>query len=224
MSLIKNLRPRPLNRDSDSLRDDRLFIVASDDSYAPKQYFDFFRLPRVQVHVVETPLDENRCHAIDVLNRLEGLEHEDEDERWMLLDTDHYSNGRHVKEFRRIIKEAGEKGISVALSKPCFELWLLLHHTDKDIITELDSAKSVENALRQMLGEYNKTSLKREHFPIESVAKAYQQARDLDKAALGGEIPQTNTSRVFRLWEAIISKSLPSQLPPELAALKVSWK
>jgi hypothetical protein len=142
----------------------------------------------------------------------------------MLLDTDHYSNGRHVKEFRRIIKEAGEKGISVALSKPCFELWLLLHHTDKDIITELDSAKSVENALRQMLGEYNKTSLKREHFPIESVAKAYQQARDLDKAALGGEIPQTNTSRVFRLWEAIISKSLPSQLPPELAALKVSWK
>jgi hypothetical protein len=215
---------RPLNRDSDSLRDDRLFIVASDDSYAPKQYFDFFRLPRVQVHVVETPLDENRCHAIDVLNRLEGLEHEDEDERWMLLDTDHYSNGRHVKEFRRIIKEAGEKGISVALSKPCFELWLLLHHTDKDIITELDSAKSVENALRQMLGEYNKTSLKREHFPIESVAKAYQQARDLDKAALGGEIPQTNTSRVFRLWEAIISKSLPSQLPPELAALKVSWK
>jgi hypothetical protein len=205
MSLIKNLRPRPLNRDSDSLRDDRLFIVASDDSYAPKQYFDFFRLPRVQVHVVETPLDENRCHAIDVLNRLEGLEHEDEDERWMLLDTDHYSNGRHVKEFRRIIKEAGEKGISVALSKPCFELWLLLHHTDKDIITELDSAKSVENALRQMLGEYNKTSLKRE-------------------AALGGEIPQTNTSRVFRLWEAIISKSLPSQLPPELAALKVSWK
>jgi hypothetical protein len=224
MSLIKNLRPRPLNRDSDSLRDGRLFIVASDDSYAPKQYFDFFRLPRVQVHVVETPLDENRCHAIDVLNRLEGLEHEDEDERWMLLDTDHYSNGRHVKEFRRIIKEAGEKGISVALSKPCFELWLLLHHTDKDIITELDSAKSVENALRQMLGEYNKTSLKREHFPIESVAKAYQQARDLDKAALGGEIPQTNTSRVFRLWEAIISKSLPSQLPPELAALKVSWK
>ena len=224
MSLIKNLRPRPLNRDSDSLRDGRLFIVASDDSYAPKQYFDFFRLARVQVHVVETPLDENRCHAIDVLNRLEGLEHEDEDERWMLLDTDHYSNGRHVKEFRRIIKEAGEKGISVALSKPCFELWLLLHHTDKDIITELDSAKSVENALRQMLGEYNKTSLKREHFPIESVAKAYQQARDLDKAALGGEIPQTNTSRVFRLWEAIISKSLPSQLPPELAALKVSWK
>jgi len=143
MSLIKDLKPRPLTRDINTLRDDRLFIVASDDSYAPKQYFDFFRLPRVQVHVVETPLDENRCHAIDVLERLEGIEHEEEDERWMLLDTDHYVNGPHIKEFSRVIKDAKKKGISVALSRPCFELWLLLHHANKDAVAELDSAKAV---------------------------------------------------------------------------------
>ena len=47
-------------------------------TYAPKQYFDFFQLPRVQVRVVETPEDENRCHAIDVLQRLEDIEHEEE--------------------------------------------------------------------------------------------------------------------------------------------------
>ncbi|MDI1292936.1 MAG: RloB family protein [Methylobacter sp.] len=222
MSLIKNIKPRPLNRDTSSLRDDRLFIVASDDSYAPKQYFNFFRLSRVQVHVVETPLDENRCHAIDVLQRLEAIDHKEEDERWMLLDTDHYVNGSHVKEFRRIIKEAKEKGISVALSKPCFELWLLLHHADKDSVTELDNAKAVEKCLRGRLGEYNKTSLKREHFPVETVAVAYLQARDLDKTVKGGVIPKTNTSRVYRLWEAIIANTLPSQLHPELAALLAS--
>ncbi len=219
MSLIKNLNPRPLNRDADSLRDDRLFIVASDDSYAPKQYFNFFRLSRVQVHVVATPLDENTCHAIDVLQRLEGIEHEQEDERWMLLDTDHYVNGPHIKEFGRIIKEAKEKGISVALSKPCFELWLLLHHADKDAVTELDNAKAVEKCLRNRLGEYNKTRLKREHFPVETVAKAYLQARDLDKTVKGGVIPKTNTSRVYQLWEAIFANVLPSQIHPELAAL-----
>lgn len=224
MSLIKNLKPRPLTRDTDSLRDDRLFIVASDDSYAPKQYFDFFRLARVQVHVVATPLDENTCHATDVLNRLEKVDHETEDERWMLLDTDHYTSGTHVKEFSRIIKEAREKRIFVALSKPCFELWLLLHYVDKDTVTELDSAKSVEKALREQLGEYNKTSLKPEHFPIDSVAKACQQARALDETVLGGAIPQTNTSRVFQLWEAIISKTPSSQLHPELAALQLSSK
>lgn len=222
MSLIKDLKPRPLIRDTDRLRDDRLFIVASDDSYAPKQYFNFFRLSRVQVHVVETPLDENRCHAIDVLERLEAIDHKEEDERWMLLDADHYVNGPHVKEFRRIIKEAKEKGISVALSKPCFELWLLLHHANRAAVTELDNAKSVEKALRDLLGEYNKTCLKREHFPLEAVAKAYLQARDLDKTVKGGVIPQTNTSRVYRLWEAIIANALPSQLPSELTALLAS--
>lgn len=222
MSLIKNLKPRPLNRDTDSLRDDRLFIIACDDTYAPKQYFNFFQLPRVQVYVVETPSDENRCHAIDVLQRLENIEHDDEDERWMLLDTDHYVKGPHIKEFRRIIKEAKEKGISVALSKPCFELWLLLHHTDKDAVTGLDDAKAVEKSLRVQLGEYNKTSLKREHFPVETVAKAYLQARDLDKTVKGGVIPQTNTSRVYRLWEVIIANALPSQLPPELTTLLAS--
>lgn len=222
MSLIKNIKPRPLNRDTSSLRDDRLFIVASDDSYAPKLYFNFFRLSRVQVHVVETPLDENRCHAIDVLQRLEAIDHKEEDERWMLLDTDHYVTGSHVKEFRRIIKEATEKGISVALSKPCFELWLLLHHVDKDAVTELDNAKAVEKSLRDQLGEYNKTSLKREHFPVETIAKAYLQAKALDKTVKGGMIPQTNTSRVYRLWESIIANALPSQLPPELTALLTS--
>lgn len=222
MSLIKDLKPRPLNRDIGTLRDDRLFIVASDDSYAPKQYFDFFRLARVQVHVVETPLDENRCHAIDVLQRLESIEHEEEDERWMLLDTDHYVSGPHIKEFRRIIKEAKEKGVSIALSKPCFELWLLLHHVDKDTVAELDNAKAVEKSLRDRLGEYNKTRLKREHFPLEAVGRACLQAKALDKTVKGGMIPLTNTSRVYQLWEAIIANSLPLQLPAELASLLAS--
>ncbi|WP_150048285.1 RloB family protein [Methylomonas rhizoryzae] len=222
MSLIKDLKPRPLNRDIGTLRDDRLFIVASDDSYAPKQYFDFFRLARVQVHVVETPLDENRCHAIDVLQRLESIEHEEEDERWMLLDTDHYVSGPHIKEFRRIIKEAKEKGVSIALSKPCFELWLLLHHADKDTVSELDNAKEVEKSLRDRLGGYNKTRLKREHFPLEAVGRAYLQAKALDKTFKGGMIPLTNTSRVYQLWEAIIANSLPLQLPAELAPLRAS--
>lgn len=172
------------------------------------------------LHVVETPLDENRCHAIDVLQRLESIE--EEDERWMLLDTDHYVNGPHIKEFRRIIKEAKEKGVSIALSKPCFELWLLLHHADKDTVAELDNAKAVEKSLRDRLGGYNKTRLKREHFPLEAVGRAYLQAKALDKTVKGGMIPLTNTSRVYQLWEAIIANSLPLQLPAELAALLAS--
>jgi hypothetical protein len=222
MSLIKPRKPRPLSRDSGTRRDDRLFIVACDDTYAPKQYFNFFKLTRVQVHVVETPADENTCHAVDVLQRLEIIDHEEDDERWMLLDTDHYVSGPHVKDFRRVIKEAGEKGIFVALSRPCFELWLLLHHTEKEMVSELPDAKSVERALRELLGGYNKTNLKREHYPLELVTKACIKAKAMDKTVKGGAIPKSNTSRVYQLWESIIAKALPSQLPAELASLRVS--
>jgi len=77
----------------------------------------------------------------------------------------------------------------------------------------------LEKALRGLLGEYNKTNLKREHFPVEAVAKAYLDARDLDKTVKGGMIPKTSTSRVYQLWHTISSNILPSQLPSEWAAL-----
>jgi hypothetical protein len=67
-------KPRPLTRDGTSLRDDRLFIVACDDTYAPKQYFDFFQLPQVKIHVVPT-LDGTSA-ARHVLNRLLQFDHD----------------------------------------------------------------------------------------------------------------------------------------------------
>jgi hypothetical protein len=87
MSLL-NRKARPLARDAQSLRDDRLFIVACDDTYAPAQYFDFFRITRVKVHVV--PTVDGTSVAAHVLDRLLQFEHEEDDERWMLLDTDHW--------------------------------------------------------------------------------------------------------------------------------------
>ncbi len=80
-------QPRPLARDSQSLRDDRLFIVACDDTFAPKQYFDFYRLTRVKIHIVETA--DGTSAAPHVLERLLQYEHDPDDELWMLLDTDH---------------------------------------------------------------------------------------------------------------------------------------
>ena len=65
---LTHRKPRPLKRDEGTLRDDRLFIVACDDTYAPKQYFDFFQIPRVQVHVV--PSEAGKNAAAHVLKRL----------------------------------------------------------------------------------------------------------------------------------------------------------
>jgi hypothetical protein len=216
MSLLQR-KPRPLKRDSGSLRDDRLFIVACDDTYAPDQYFNFFRLPRVQVKVI--PTEDNTSHAEHVLNRLKQFDHDDDDELWMLLDTDHCTSGAHLKNFNNALRDADNAGVRVALSKPCFELWLLLHHVDEENVTAINNAKQTESALRQALGEYDKTSLKPANFPFAAVALACQRAARLDLATGNSTIPKQNTSRVYLLWQAILAKALPSQLPAELQSI-----
>ena len=216
MSLVQR-KPRPLIRDSASLRDDRLFIIACDDTYAPKQYFEFFRIARVQVHVV--PTVHGTSAAQHVLNRLMNIEHDEDDELWMLLDCDHYTQGSHLRTFLRTLAEAGRQGVTVALSNPSFELWLLLHHQEGSSVRSLENAAAVEAALRTQLGQYNKTNLKKEDFPLELVSKACERAKWLDQTVAGGQIPSGNTSRVYLLWRAIVEKALPSQIPAELQSL-----
>lgn len=216
MTLVPR-QPRPLTRDAASLRDDRLFIVACDDTFAPKQYFDFFRLTRVQIHVVPTP--DGSSAASHVLDRLLRVDHDLDDELWMLLDTDHCAQGTHLASFVETLRKAKQQGVNVSLSKPSFELWLLLHHIEETALGVLPAAKDVEEALRARLGEYNKTNLKQVHYPFRSVGDACIRAERLDATVAGGEIPNQNTTRVYRLLKAIAAKALPQHLPPELRCL-----
>ncbi|MFZ4859175.1 MAG: RloB family protein [Desulfuromonadaceae bacterium] len=217
MSLFPR-KPRPVKRHEATFRDDRLFIVACDDTYAPKQYFEFYEIPRIQVHVVAT--EDSTSAAHHVLNRLLQYDHDEDDELWLLLDTDHYASGSHLPGFITAISEAKQRGVKIALSKPCFELWLLLHHIDESEVIDLVDASAVEAKLRATLGEYNKKRLKAQHFPLEKIPAAISRAERLDSSISGGDIPGGTTSRVYQLWQAIIDKALPSQLPAPLAGLK----
>lgn len=218
MSLIQR-KPRPIKRNETTLRHDRLFIIACDDTYAPKQYFDFSQISRIQVYVVQT--EDGTSAARHVIDRLLEFKRncEEDDELWMLLDTDHYTRKGHIRSFKDAIKKARKNGVKIALSKPCFEIWLLLHHVNESTVTDLNNALETEKRLRDTLGEYNKTHLKPEHYPISSIPNACIRAERLDAGVSGGDIPNANTSRVYLLWKAIVAKALPSQLPPPLASL-----
>ena len=212
-------KPRPLDRDKQTFRDDRLYIVACDDTYAPKQYFEVFKLSRLHIHVV--PTQDGTSSAEHVLKRLLEYKHEEGDECWMLLDTDHYAKREHLKSFTKVIKEAEEAEVRVALSKPCSEFWLLLHHLTRgnpDLRT-LSTAKDAENLLRKTLGSYNKRRLKPENFSLKKVPQAIIEGRALDQSVSGRDIPSANTSRVYQLWESIIKNASPAQLPDELRNL-----
>jgi hypothetical protein len=216
MSLFHRIA-RPLNRDAARLRDDRLFLVACDDTFAPKQYFEFFRLTRIKIHVV--PTTDGTSVASHVLERLLQFDHEPDDELWMLLDTDHCTQGTHLQGFTDALRDARRAGVNVALSKPCFELWLLLHKIDDASVGGPANCGEVEKMLREVLGEYRKNRLKAAHYPLASVAEACMRAERLDASVPGRDIPAGNTTRVYQLWRAIAARALPSQLPTELRGL-----
>lgn len=216
-----NRKPRPLMRETPAFRDDRLFIVGCDDTYAPDQYFGFFRLTRVHVYVVPTANGTSTARAVldRVLEEAQKTQLENDDELWMVLDTDHLIQGTHLASFTAALALAEQKGVKIALNRPCFELWLLLHHSEECEVANLATATQVQQALKEKLGEYNKSKLKVEHYPFDKVAKACVRSQRLDEAVGGGRIPAGNSSRVYLLWKAIIAKAQGSQLPDELRSI-----
>ena len=202
---------RLLGRDNTPLRDDRRFVIACDDQYAPRQYFEFLKLSRVQVLVL--PTVDGRCAAEDVLRRLDEYPSEPRDERWLVLDVDHFAENEHLRKFSSTVRTAQQKGIRVALSKPCFELWLLLHHVGETEVSSHLRCGTVDQALRSALGAYNKRKLNRDDYPDESVANAIERAKRLDQGT--SDIPASNTSRVYRILDAIAA-SVPAYLLPWL--------
>ena len=192
-------------------RDDRIFIVACDDRYAPEQYFSFFRIPRVKVVIV--PTEDCTSHARYVLERLLAHEHEVFDELWMLLDTDHCIQDGHFRAFKEALSEARRRKIKVALSRPCFEFWLALHAFSKEEVLEChwETAEEVERALSARLGHgYNKTNLRKEDY-VASLSNAVRLAREIDETVAGGYRPVGNTTRVYRLWDSLMKGMSPKQ-------------
>jgi hypothetical protein len=210
--------PRTLSRDSGRYRDDRLFLIACDDRYAPPQYFEFFEIPRVRI-IVDPTLD-SRSAPQHVLSRLlakrDKMKLDVDDECWLVLDTDHNLQPSHRTNFAQTIQEAKAQGIKVAVSCPCFEIWLLLHHATETDAANLSSCDDIQNLIRSRAGSYNKTRLKREHYRDGSAAEAILRSERLDATVQGGDIPQSPTTRVHKLLRAIMAKGLPAQLPPEL--------
>jgi len=125
---------RPLNRKVSHLRDTKLIIIAAEGHKTEKQYFRIFENHRVQVIVI--PAKDNRSAPEYILEKLNSYIKEYEigkdDQLWLMIDTDRWGD----KKLSKICKEAIQKKYDLAVSNPCFEVWLYLHfdEIDTDIV------------------------------------------------------------------------------------------
>ncbi|MFF4988138.1 RloB family protein [Streptosporangium saharense] len=103
---------------------------------------------------------------------------------WCVCDVDHY-------EVSNLIREARNLGVEVALSRPCFEVWLILHR--KDFGRPLQNAGEAKREIRKILPWWDKTALRIEDFR-DGIAAATSRAKKLAEPPLGN--PSTDVWKV----------------------------
>lgn len=184
-------------------RDARLYLVATEDTYAGEQYFAALQqngvvdARRVKVHVITTPEGSGRSSPRAVLARLRDFEAGllPMDERWLSLDRDRWPE----RLLGEVCREALQAGWFMAVSHPCFEAWLLLHLCDE----VPDQARGCEEALRTLLGSYSKTNLPCKPWTLPTVREAIERARARDTAP-ADRWPRQPGSHLYRLVERLL--------------------
>jgi hypothetical protein len=122
---------------------------------------------------------------------------------WCVFDIDEHP---HIPEARNL---AGDNEIQLAVSNPCFELWLLLHLRDCPGILHRHAAKAM---LKTHVPNYDKNVDFRTY--SDGYQKAVVRAKYLDNLACSiGEPGRNPTTGVYELTEKIIPPPPSSPLP-----------
>ena len=201
MSLTSR-KKRPLDRELHPQRDSRLVIIATEGSETEPQYFRAFerRDSRIQVEVLGTERGESAPRH--VLKRLRSYRDRFDlgkgDALFLAIDEDKWP----VKQLAGVASEARRQKFVLAVSCPCFDVWLYLHHADPPPAMQRMSSQEVKVALRSLLGEYNPSKLKPVVY-VPKVTDAIRRARNLDPHR-NQRWPNRPGTRVYLIMECIL--------------------
>jgi hypothetical protein len=199
-------RKRSLDRDSGVIRDASLVVIASEDTHAVKQYFRRFRTRRLEFRVLET-LD-CRSSPRDVMLRIDKYLAEevavDGDQFWICIDSDHWTEANHINNLVKVLRECRQKKYRVAVSNPCFELWLLLHFDDFSADQTSCCCETVEKKLRSVVGSYRKDQVAALPLSAASVHLAIERASRMDRDQQ--VLPASPTTQVYQLLQLLLQR------------------
>lgn len=208
----------------EAFRDARLIVIASEGKDTERIYFKAlakeYTNPRVHVHILKRSEDEKNNsspeHVLEQLNEYKcQYELEADDELWLVTDKDHWTEAMLSRVATECMQDVS---MHMALSNPCFELWLLLHLVDVSSLTPEEQRLWIENRrkskssnpylkvlLRQKLGSYHESAYDVLTL-IEHVEVAIERARLLDKNP-ADRWPQTLGTRVYLLAESVMNRN-----------------
>ena len=208
----------------EAFRDARLIVIASEGKDTERIYFKAlakeYTNPRVHAHILKRSEDEKNNsspeHVLEQLNEYKcQYELEADDELWLVTDKDHWTEAMLSRVATECMQDVS---MHMALSNPCFELWLLLHLVDVSSLTPEEQLLWMEKRrkskssnpylkvlLRQKMGSYHESAYDVLTL-IEHVEVAIERARLLDKNP-ADRWPQTLGTRVYLLAESVMNRN-----------------
>jgi len=197
-------------------RDARLFLVVTEGARTEPDYFraleDRRVLPveRVKLHLC--PPVDGASAPRHLLGRAEAAQRaitpwQPEDAVWLVFDVDRQSGGDRLDQVRATVRDAHGRGWNAAVSNPCFELWFLLHAPEEPGACGM-TCREVAAAVREKLGQYNKTHVPTACLARERLDLACQRAAARD-ADVDAPIPEVGSTRVYRLLRALLDLERP---------------
>lgn len=203
--MLTGRRKRPLVRDGSTLRDARLIVIAAEGSDTEEQYFTLFRDSRVQVKVISS--QDGLSAPKHVLANLRRFRREFQlgqgDELWLAVDTDR----RPESALSEVAAAAQAGGFRMAVSNPCFELWLALHVADA-LPEDVNTCARIVDFLKARLGGYGKANVRAERF-ADGIAIAVERARAMDGNP-EHRWPNARGTHVYRIVESIRGLIIPA--------------
>ncbi|MDD7423423.1 MAG: RloB family protein [Candidatus Methanomethylophilaceae archaeon] len=130
-------------------------ILIVTEGYTEKKYFEKFRERDVDYEVIVRKSPDNNAKKVFKFctNEIKniGLDVKNDDSAYCVIDVDYNSEDT----LNKILKEAKKNNIHIILSKPCFEVFFILHF-DRDI-DGLAEPKDAEMELNNYIPGYCKT-------------------------------------------------------------------
>jgi hypothetical protein len=181
-------------------RDARLCVIAVEGAVDEAQYFKSFGSSRLKIEVLKTDSD-NKSAPKYVFQRLDEFRKkydlDDQDMLWLVMDVDRWGS----EQLSLLSREATQKGYQLAISNPCFEVWLCLHFDDLN--PQDKTSKQFKARLGSIRVKYQRDSLDFSVLLRARLPNAIARAKALDPDSQD-YWPQAIGSHIYRLIEAIL--------------------
>lgn len=180
-----------------------IFVIATEGEVTERIYFEKIKekyRDKYTIYILPTNRGSNSAPK-HVIQRLEDFirrkvsTRRKKDEFWAVIDDDN----RGEKQLTDAYDKCQTKRFNLAVSNPCFELWLNYH---QDNPTSPKTCTECRKHLRKLLGNYDKNNYDVDKL-VENINKALEKCRNLHKDKVE-PFPKETGTHVYLLIEKIV--------------------